>query len=353
MTQRNENSETPAFDPECIIMEIAALTAPQESIDRVVASVLARTGNAADRMPPISKHPPHRQMLITGIALASAMMLLGTFIMNMQISGIAFAQAQQQLEKTLSVQYVEFMHPEEAKRTLPQLEKMLLELNATETNANFLNADPEQLQLHKAKLQDYIQQLSIQLKKGEPIELRRVWILGRSLHRAEQSEYGSKSVHITNSETGESITLRPDLKQCVLMKTQTVLNMQSGEKTVTSVGPNPARNFYSQFAEIPSEHVTSLGVRQIDGKAAVGFERTDNIQGSLIKRSYWVDPGTRLPIRLEAVASRNGIVIGGRTISNIVFDRNLDASLFSTTPPDGYVVSEEGFMSLDPGLLKE
>ncbi len=357
MTQRNENTDAHSFDLEDTTTEIAALTAPQESVDRVLTGVLVRTGSAADQKLPISRRASPHRTLAGGIALLSAVLVLGVLVMNILLSGIAFAQAQQQLEKTRSVQYVEFMHQEEAMRDLKHAENTLLELKATAMEAKGPKVDRAQLQKQfqeqETKLRDYIQQLNTRLEKGEPIELRRVWILGRSLHRSEQTAYGSKSVHITDAETGESVSLRPDLKECVLMKTQTALNMQSGEKTVTSLGPNPARNFYSQFAEIPSDGVTSLGQRQIEGKTTVGFEQTDVLDGTLIRRTYWVDPETKLPIRFEVVASRGDIVIGGSTITNIVFDQKLDPGLFSTAPPEGYTVSEGGFMSLDPWPQKE
>ena len=361
MTQRNENVDEPFFDLEATTMDIAALTAPQESVDRVVRDVLAGVGESSDQMLTRSKRRSRRRTLAGILALTSAIVVICVIAISMPTSGIAFAQAQQQLERTHSVQYVEYMNDAAARKELQQAKNMLqsanLEREASAANSNGVEVDrielQKQFQEQTKKLQDYIEHLSTSLEKGKPIELRRVWILGRSMHRAEQSTYGSKSVFITNAETGESVNLQLDRKQCIRMTTQTVLNTQSGEKTVTSIGPNPARNFYSQFTEISSEGVTSVGYVLINGKEAIVFEQSEERDGNVLKRSYWVDPVTQLPIRIDAVLRRDGIVIGGAKISDIIFDQDLDPGLFSTTPPEGFAVSEGGFMSIDPGAKKE
>jgi hypothetical protein len=52
----------------------------------------------------------------------------------------------------------------------------------------------------------------------------------------------------------------------------------------------------------------------------------------------WVDPDTKLPIRIE-VEYRSTHPMSGQSdwvVSDLIWDAPLDRSLFSTTPPEGY-----------------
>ena len=71
----------------------------------------------------------------------------------------------------------------------------------------------------------------------------------------------------------------------------------------------------------------------------VGFRVEENIR-STDKRTmtYWVDPQTKLPIRIEVeITSTDPMMAHSKSVlSDIVFDKDLDPALFSLDPPEGY-----------------
>lgn len=81
--------------------------------------------------------------------------------------------------------------------------------------------------------------------------------------------------------------------------------------------------------------VKELGQRQIDGRQAVGFRLRVNNR----EMTVWADPETALPIRVE----RTSGLMKPRyhhVMSDFQYNVELDESLFSLEPPDGYLVQE-------------
>jgi hypothetical protein len=361
MNKDQDNTNYVPLDLKRSLMDIATITIPQESIDRVAQRAIRRTSRTDDQRQTSERRIASHRKVVPIIGMACLLVFLFVITREAPISVVAFAQAQQQFENTQTVQFVEYMHEAEAKRRIEQaknrLEKLDFETEASAMEQNGIAIDREiekkRFDVAKRKMKIYIDMMVAKLEKGEPIELRRVWIQGRYRHRAEQSEMGSKAIHITNAETGESISLQPDRESCVVLKSHTELNMQSGDKTVTKIGPDPARNFYLQMTQVPADNVRKLGEKKFNGKSAIGFEQRIESEGSVLTKEFWIDSITKLPIRMEAVLRRDGKVVGGATLSEIIFDMPLNPDLFSTTPPDGYSVSEGGSMSLGPAPAKE
>src|SRR5689334_13791671 len=107
--------------------------------------------------------------------------------------------------------------------------------------------------------------------------------------------------------------------------------------------------------DLPAEAAKSLPEQTIDGKKVAGFsyeKSTDTPQGKhTLKVSYWIDPDTKRPVRIEkrfvapatwpkGADGKSPEVVKqaevSTVISDIVFDAPLDAKLFSTDPPEGY-----------------
>ena len=90
--------------------------------------------------------------------------------------------------------------------------------------------------------------------------------------------------------------------------------------------------------------VEELGQRQVDGRDAVGFRlRVENIE-----MTVWADPVTALPVRVE---STRGIMDPKyhHVMTDFRFNVNLDESLFSVEPPEGYLVQEVNMDASAPG----
>jgi hypothetical protein len=116
----------------------------------------------------------------------------------------------------------------------------------------------------------------------------------------------------------------------------------------------PALNFYEMFRSIAANPTKTLPTREFNGTKAVGFiVRPPILEGAPPERdgfkaeiTVWVDPLTKLPLRIETTSKEPGGVPVTEVHSDIVFDRPLDAALFDMTPPDGYRVESFGVAKL-------
>ena len=131
----------------------------------------------------------------------------------------------------------------------------------------------------------------------------------------------------------------PDGKIWILDHNQgkTLLLDSTNKQTVMSSTPQNTLDLYDtfrNFRNIPDFSVSNIGQRTIDGMRVVGFQLTrENDENGII---VWANPQTSLPIRIEqTVKDENGQVIKSVT-TNIIFDAELDQSLFRLDAPKGY-----------------
>lgn len=118
---------------------------------------------------------------------------------------------------------------------------------------------------------------------------------------------------------------------------KTLILDSANKQTVMSSTPQKALDLYDtfrNFRNIPDFSVSNIGQRTIDGVQAVGFQLTSENDENV--RIVWANPRTSLPIRIEqTVKDENGQVIKSVT-TNIIFDAELDQSLFRLDAPKGY-----------------
>ena len=131
----------------------------------------------------------------------------------------------------------------------------------------------------------------------------------------------------------------PDGKIWILDHNQgkTLLLNSTNKQTVMSSTPQDTLDLYDtfrNFRNIPDFSVSNIGQRTIDGMRVIGFQLTrENDENGII---VWANPQTSLPIRIEqTVNDENGQVIKSVT-TNIIFDAELDQSLFRLDAPKGY-----------------
>lgn len=109
-------------------------------------------------------------------------------------------------------------------------------------------------------------------------------------------------------------------------------------------GKSPFENIES-MKNLPAKADEELGVKEIDGVAAKGYRVT---KGDAVK-DIWIDPQTKELVQVELkFASAPGM---NKIIKNIKFDVELDDSLFSMTPPEGYRLANE--MKVDASASTE
>ena len=96
---------------------------------------------------------------------------------------------------------------------------------------------------------------------------------------------------------------------------------------------------------LPAKADEELGTKEIDGVVAEGYRV---IQGDAVK-DIWIDPQTKDLVQVELkFVSAPGM---DKIIKNIKFDVELDDSLFSMTPPEGYRLAGE--MKIDTSAATE
>lgn len=339
-------SEQPAHKQlEDTVMELASIEASKQAADRVALRVLA--GDTKVYAGERSSQSRNVQIAV-GMSVAAVMVaiVLAGLVLNEGPRRL-MAGMQDRVQQTQTVQFVEVLGDVEVRRELAELKNMV-HMIQTEMKATGVETEPA----HVARVRKQIASLEGSLNRNEPVVARRVWIQGRYLQRSEKMRGGPKVINIINAKTGKNVTLHPDEKRCVLMKTQTVLDMKTGKKKTHDLGPNPASDFYSGIRSIPTEKVSVLQKVNLEGRTVERFEQVESSQGMEFKTTYWIDARSMLPLQIEHTVQRDGKVIGSSTMTEFVFDKKLDPKLFDTTPPKGYEVSTGGFMSLDAGEPK-
>ncbi len=162
---------------------------------------------------------------------------------------------------------------------------------------------------------------------GKPAETTHIAILADGLFRADMPN-GDYTVQ--NMMNGQALCVSPLKKKAIVM---------------LGLGM-PSINLYEMVRNIVSEKSERLPDETIDGRKTNVFrvEADENIRkqarGPMPPMKVWVDPETKLPIRMAPIAAnkeKSDVVI-----YDIVFDEPLDPSRFSLKPPEGYTVTTVG-----------
>jgi hypothetical protein len=214
----------------------------------------------------------------------------------------------------------------------------------------------------------------------EEIHIKNVKILGSHRKREELSIKSFKLgggemqldpkdtsyVSIYNFDKGQSVTLSPAKKEFFRKPISGSLSDASGlispiiswpggrefnAKEATIVwqfrisGAQDGYDLYQLIRQAPADTAKKLPEKIIENKRVVGFEieqpvklhDSDAKKGDTAFRKYtwWIDSTTKLPVRLEVhyeTTYAHGMVVDF-TVSDILFDAQMDESLFNTDPP--------------------
>ena len=131
---------------------------------------------------------------------------------------------------------------------------------------------------------------------------------------------GGKMVGVVDIEHGKMLTLRPEDKKAMFV--------DMGEISEQAKARN--MNMAAEMKKLIEGRDQPLGIKQIDGRRAKGFRVTHMNQ----KMDLWVDAKTGDPIRMEMDFPG----LGSAVMTDIVFDVELDDSLFTLIPPDDYEI---------------
>lgn len=151
-----------------------------------------------------------------------------------------------------------------------------------------------------------------------------------------------ESIQIDDFKNGKHVTLYPKEKRFSEFKAQVTIDFDTGKNSEEEIKAAPGVDLYATISRIPAEATTQLPSRTLGGKQVVGFYWEKKIEKNMgtetWERTYWVDPKTRLPVRIEVCHhSTDKRVEGSEWIeSGFVYDEEFPDDLFSTEPPEGY-----------------
>jgi hypothetical protein len=155
-----------------------------------------------------------------------------------------------------------------------------------------------------------------------------------------QMPNNSKGIMIFDWGRGKSLSLDPAAKKAIVV---TLANV-SKQKLTQEDTFGWFRSILLDARDNPDVNRESLGEKEIDGQRVVGFRVTT--RG--IELILWGDPKTGRPVLAEmSMAMHPGVK---STLSDFVFDVQLDESLFSVEPPAGYTVQD---MNVDVSTPQE
>jgi outer membrane lipoprotein-sorting protein len=137
-----------------------------------------------------------------------------------------------------------------------------------------------------------------------------------------------KVVTIHDLSRGGSLMLVP------ASKTATVVTSTRNHKDTTPEYGAVFVRLFQLVKEKPGafKH-ESLGEKEIDGRKVVGFHISSQPHDLVL----WGDPKSGLPVRVEMTSGIEGSMKA--TLSDFVFNVDIDESLFSLEPPAGYTVT--------------
>lgn len=143
---------------------------------------------------------------------------------------------------------------------------------------------------------------------------------------------------ITDAAAEQTLSLDPRTQSAHLVTIKAGAPVPHG-------GPFDSVESFKKLAEAKGEPIADRKIGDVNAK---GFELHVNDQNL----SMWVDPKTRLPLRIESSALAGGQQVQV-VLSDFVFDQPLDDALFNVTPPPGFTVIKTELNVPNEGNLAE
>ena len=143
--------------------------------------------------------------------------------------------------------------------------------------------------------------------------------------RMRQTLTDGSTVVITDFEKGKIVSLVPAQKQAVVIEMQNMPESDQGQFNMFA----EIRKHLQEAQDTPDESVESLGRKEIGGVKTVGY----HVKRSGTDMTVWADVRTNLPVELTYSMGP-----ATYTMTDIVFDVEIDESLLSLDIPAGYTV---------------
>jgi len=142
--------------------------------------------------------------------------------------------------------------------------------------------------------------------------------------RMRQTNHEQGGIVISDFQQGKIVTLMPAQNKAMIVELE---NMPEDQSKFNMF--NEIRKHIQEAQQTQDESVKFLGEKEIDGLTVIGY----HVQKPGVDITVWADPQTKLPVQME-----NTVGPVTYTMTNIVFDVELDESLFSLEIPEGYTI---------------
>jgi outer membrane lipoprotein-sorting protein len=166
---------------------------------------------------------------------------------------------------------------------------------------------------------------------------------GQRIEGASKALRHGDMVLIADYDAAKCIVLMPKQKMAIVVDSEKIKEQINNPMTCMF---ETMRCFVREGRSRSGQSVATIGKKEIDGKTAVGFVA----QSSMGEMVLWADPETARPVRIELdmpAMKTHGV------LSNFEYDVDLDPSLFSLEPPQGYLVQTMNVASpLEKGLIE-
>lgn len=293
------------------LRELSHLEPDATSTDRAIErarAALTRTTTDPTRTARKAALMSLRNLLTAAAALVATGILGWLMLPNGSTSGIAFGEMQARVAATKTVRYVETHKvTDEQDRVGPQEERRVMVLGGS-------------------RVREEVRQTTA----GDPLPEGRMWVLGPKHY-----------VMISDYAKGKFMTLFPEDKGYVIEREVMSID-DKGNIHKEELKSLPQADFYAAIRTVPLDQANRLADREMDGRLVAVFQtvttRKRHAGTSTYTRTYWVDPQTKLPVRIETTIRSTDPKMSDSDFvrRDIVFDAPLDEALFSTDAPAGY-----------------
>ena len=140
-------------------------------------------------------------------------------------------------------------------------------------------------------------------------------------------------IMIFDMQAGKSVNQLPGQKMAIVM------DLENSPKSQPQGSFEPLRQLFTKAQQSPDKDVQPLPERTIKGVLAQGF-RFGNQSG--VQTDVWAHPETACPVYVETTTLNEPKI--KTVMTDFEYNIELDESLFSLDPPQGYTVRE---MTLD------
>ena len=152
-----------------------------------------------------------------------------------------------------------------------------------------------------------------------------------------RAELDGGMISIVDGRQGKQLTLDPATKTALLLE---------GKAPKAPPGPAAAVGLVDHLRQLTEGDAKPVGDQAIGKIRARGYLVKNKKFGTAM--TVWIDPGTRLPIRIESSDRIQGKEYR-TTMSDFQIDPPIDDALFRVAPPPGYVLrkAESNFLEMD------